>query len=115
VASIHLPLVAEQRLAHAHRTLQVLRGLDAGHAVAAGDINERPGHAAWQALHDGGLRDLGPGTGDTYPASGPGKRIDGVVGSSGVEVVDYEVVDRPGVARASDHRPVLVTLAVSGG
>jgi endonuclease/exonuclease/phosphatase family metal-dependent hydrolase len=110
VASIHLPLEAQQRLAHARQVLGVLDGSDVPHRLAAGDINERPGHAAWQALHDGGLRDLGPGSGDTFPAAGPQKRIDGVLATGEVEVLDYRVVDEPGVERASDHRPLLVTV-----
>lgn len=111
VASVHLPLGASQRLAHAHRVIDVQRALGpaaASPALAAGDLNERPGHAAWQAFHDAGLRDLGPGTGPTFPAAHPDRRIDGVVASEQVELVDYQVVDVPGVARASDHRPVLV-------
>ena len=112
VASIHLPLDAAERLAHAHRVLGICRSLGNRHVLAAGDINERPGLAAWQAFADGGLRDLGPGTGPTFPAAEPRKRIDGVVGSEAVEVVDYEVVDRPEVRRASDHRPVLVTVRI---
>ncbi|MGH8891919.1 MAG: endonuclease/exonuclease/phosphatase family protein [Actinomycetes bacterium] len=115
VASIHLPLDARQRLDHALRVLGVTGSLGGPHVLAAGDINERPGHAAWQALHDGGLRDLGPHSGPTFPAVTPNKRIDGVLATEQVEVVDYEVLDKPGVARASDHRPVLVTVRVPTG
>lgn len=112
VASIHLPLEPAPRLEHARRVLHILDTSGAAHRLAAGDINERPGHAAWQAFHDGGLRDLGPGSGPTFPAADPQKRIDGVVASREVECVDYRVVDLPGVERASDHRPVLVTVRV---
>lgn len=115
VASIHLPLDSSQRLEHAKDIVDILDESDASHALAGGDINERPGHPAWQALHDGGLRDLGPGTGPTFPAGRPQKRIDGVLATEGVEVVDYEVVDVPWVERASDHRPVLVTIRVPRG
>jgi len=112
VASIHLPLDAQQRLDHARQVLDVRHRLGGPHALAAGDVNERPGHAAWQALHDGGLRDLGPRTGPTFPAAAPTKRIDGVFATEHVEVLGYQVVDLPGVERASDHRPVLVTVRV---
>ncbi|MBA2767697.1 MAG: endonuclease/exonuclease/phosphatase family protein [Sporichthyaceae bacterium] len=112
VASIHLPLDAQQRLEHTHRATSVCRSLGNEHALVAGDINERPGHAAWKALHHDGLRDLGPGSGPTYPADGPTKRIDGVLGTERVAVLDYRVVDAPGVERASDHRPVLATVTV---
>ncbi len=112
VASIHLPLQPAERLAHALRVLQIRASLGGEHALVAGDINERPGHAAWQALHDGGLRDLGPDSGPTFPASGPTKRIDGVLATSAVAVHSYEVLDVPGVERASDHRPILVSVRV---
>jgi len=112
VASMHLPLDPPTRLDHAHKVLQVLGASGAPHSLAAGDVNERPGHAAWQALHDGGLRDLGPGSGPTFPATVPVKRIDGVFASEEVEVTGYRVLDLPGVERASDHRPILVTVRV---
>ena len=110
VASIHLPLDRRERLDQVPRVVGICQAAGLAHVLAAGDINERPGHAAWQALHDHGLRDLGPGTGPTYPARRPTKRIDGVVGSEGLEVLDYRVVDDAGVERASDHRPVLATV-----
>lgn len=115
VASMHLPLDAPSRLAHAREVLRVLGRTGAPHTLVAGDVNERPGHAAWQALHDGGLRDLGPGSGPTFPAAAPARRIDGVFASAQVEVLDYRVVDVPGVERASDHRPVLVKVQVPAG
>lgn len=115
VTSIHLPLDAQQRLAHARRALAVTRGVGGPYALVAGDINERPGGQAWQLLAEGGLRDLGPGSGPTFPADDPNRRIDGVLATSGVEVVDYRVVEAAGVERASDHRPVLVTVSVPVG
>lgn len=115
VASVHLPLDPRTRLDHAHRVLDVLARTGPRHALAAGDVNERPGHPAWEALHEGGLRDLGPGSGATFPAVAPTKRIDGVFATEGVETVDYRVVDEPGVEQASDHRPILVTVRVPAG
>jgi len=112
VASLHLPLPETERLDHARRALAVLRAGGAQQMFAAGDINERPGHTAWQYLEDEGLRDLAPGSGPTFPAAGPTKRIDGVFATDRVEVLDYRVVDDPGVERASDHRPGLVTVLV---
>jgi endonuclease/exonuclease/phosphatase family metal-dependent hydrolase len=61
------------------------------------------------------MRDLGPGSGGTFPASVPTKRIDGAFATSDVELVDYQVVDTPGVERASDHRPVLISVRVPTG
>jgi len=75
-------------------------------------VNERPGHAAWQAFADSGMRDLAPGSGPTFPARAPDRRIDGVFGTDGLVVRSAEVVSAPGVERASDHRPVLVTIGV---
>ena len=115
VASIHLPLGAQERLEQAHRVVATCTALGDPHVLAAGDVNEPPGHAAWLALHDSGLRDLGPGTGPTFPARHPSRRIDGVVATEGVEVLDYRVLDAPGVERASDHRPVVVDVALPGG
>jgi endonuclease/exonuclease/phosphatase family metal-dependent hydrolase len=112
VLSVHLPLDAAQRLEHTVRVLQVRAALGGPHALAAGDVNERPGHAAWQAFADAGLPDLAPGSGPTFPATAPDRRIDGVFGTERLVVRDYAVVDAPGVERASDHRPVLVTVGV---
>jgi endonuclease/exonuclease/phosphatase family metal-dependent hydrolase len=71
VASLHLPLIENERLDHVRRALAVLEAGGATHAFAAGDLNERPGHSAWQHLEDQGLRDLAPGGGPTFPANRP--------------------------------------------
>ena len=115
VASTHLGLDRQERAGHAQEVLTLLGMVPAPHAVAGGDLNEPPGAPAWAALHAGGLRDLGPGSGHTFPARSPRKRIDAVLGSARVEVVEYRVVDAPGVERASDHRPVLAVLQVPPG
>lgn len=112
VLSVHLPLDPAQRLEHTMRVLQVRAAMGGRHALAAGDVNERPGHAAWQAFADSGMRDLAPGSGPTFPARAPDRRIDGVFGTDGLVVRSAEVVSAPGVERASDHRPVLVTIGV---
>jgi endonuclease/exonuclease/phosphatase family metal-dependent hydrolase len=110
VASLHLPLPDDQRLDHVQRAVAVLRSGGAEHLFAAGDLNERPGHPAWAWLEEQGMRDLGSDSDNTFPATGPRKRIDGAFATSGVEVLGYEVPDGADVERASDHRPVLVTL-----
>jgi endonuclease/exonuclease/phosphatase family metal-dependent hydrolase len=58
------------------------------------------------------MPDLAPDSGPTFPAAAPDRRIDGVFGTAGLVVRGYEVVAAPGVERASDHRPVLVTVGV---
>jgi endonuclease/exonuclease/phosphatase family metal-dependent hydrolase len=115
VASLHLPLSESNRLDHVRRGLAVLRAGGVDRMFAAGDLNERPGASAWGFLEQQGLRDLGPRSGPTYPADGPVKRIDGAFATDDVELIDYQVVDAPGVERASDHRPILVTVRVPSG
>ena len=115
VASLHLPLPEDERLAQVRRALEVLRGGGADHVFAAGDLNERPGHSAWEHLQAEGLRDLAPRSGPTFPSAEPVTRIDGAFATAGVEVIEHEVVDRPGVEHASDHRPLVVTLEVPVG
>jgi endonuclease/exonuclease/phosphatase family metal-dependent hydrolase len=112
VASVHLPLPETQRLDHVRRALETLRAGGAEHMVAAGDLNERPGHQAWDEFERQGFRDLGPHSGHTFPARDPDRRIDGVFATGQVKAVSYDVVDLPGVEVASDHRPVLVTVTV---
>jgi endonuclease/exonuclease/phosphatase family metal-dependent hydrolase len=112
VASVHLPLDAPGRLDHAGRVLAHQDMRAEAYTVVAGDLNEPPAGPAWQRLHEAGLRDLGPDSGPTYPATGPYKRIDAILGTAGVEVVDYQVIDSEAARRASDHRPVLATLRV---
>ena len=115
VASLHLPLPETERLDHVTRALAVLRAGGVAHALAGGDLNERPGRTAWSFLETQGMRDLGPHSGPTFPAVRPEKRIDGVFATDDVELVDYQVVDAAGVERASDHRPVLVTVRLPEG
>jgi endonuclease/exonuclease/phosphatase family metal-dependent hydrolase len=110
VASLHLPLPEDQRLDHVQRAVAAVRAGGAANLFAAGDLNERRGHPAWAWLEAQGLRDLGPDSGGTFPATGPVKRIDGAFATAGVEALGYEIPDGPDVERASDHSPVLVTL-----
>lgn len=112
VASAHLGLEAAERARHAGEVLQLLGELDAAHVVVAGDLNEPPGGPAWRVLGAGGLRDPEPTAGPTFPAAAPRKRIDAVLVSPGLRVVEYRVVDDVAVARASDHRPVLAVVEV---
>jgi endonuclease/exonuclease/phosphatase family metal-dependent hydrolase len=113
VASLHLPLDASGRLDHAARAIAHQGERASANAVVAGDLNEPPGGRAWARLHEAGLRDLGPDSGPTYPATGPLRRIDAILGTDGVEVVDYRVLDGEAVRRASDHRPVLAIVRVA--
>lgn len=114
VASVHLPLVAAERHRQVERIRDLLDGCSTSHRVAAGDLNERPPGPTWEAFGLGGLADLDPGCGPTFPAERPVKRIDGVLATEGVTVLEHRVLDGPAVSRASDHRPVLAVLAVPG-
>jgi endonuclease/exonuclease/phosphatase family metal-dependent hydrolase len=111
VASVHLGLDADERQAHAREVVALLDDAP-GPVVVAGDLNERPGRPAWTVLAEGGLSDLGPGNGPTFPAVLPEKRIDAVLGGSDVEVLEHRVVQTTETARASDHLPVLAVLRV---
>jgi endonuclease/exonuclease/phosphatase family metal-dependent hydrolase len=118
VAGTHLDLKGEPRLRHA--------GELRGHAddfrpgeiplVVAGDINEKPGEPAWQALTDIGtdaFAAVGVGEGKSYPAANPTRRIDGVFVGAPLKVLSAEVIDSPEVRIASDHRPVVVEVELA--
>lgn len=102
------------RTAEVRETLEVLAEAS-GPTILMGDLNAPPDAEALRPLF-GPLRDAwavarpdaGPGDGLTYPAEAPVKRIDYVLVTPDVQVVDAQVVD----TRASDHRPVVVSLRV---
>lgn len=80
--------------------------------LVGGDFNAEPDSAVVQKLRDAGLRDAwaecGQGTGLTYPADTPRKRIDyvfltGSLGCTAARVIDTQI---------SDHRPLLVTVTM---
>lgn len=113
VASVHLSLDADERSRHLPELWSALPP-DHSSLVVAGDVNEGPDGPVWRELSTA-LRDAwavaGAGTGDTYSARSPHKRIDGIFAGNGFEVVECRAVDDvPGVAEASDHLPVLAVL-----
>jgi endonuclease/exonuclease/phosphatase family metal-dependent hydrolase len=79
--------------------------------VAGGDFNAEPSSATYAQVIAGGLKDAwkecGAGDGLTYPADTPVKRIDYLFLAAGLRCTKAEVID----TRASDHRPLLVTIA----
>jgi endonuclease/exonuclease/phosphatase (EEP) superfamily protein YafD len=87
-----------------------------GPVVLAGDFNSTYGHAPFRELLAQGLRDahveVGRGLAVTWPRGGrvmpPLFRIDHVLVSDGLAVLDA----REGRGPGSDHRPVIVDLAV---
>jgi endonuclease/exonuclease/phosphatase family metal-dependent hydrolase len=112
VASMHLGLRADERLRHVEEISEVLSSYDPP-LVLAGDVNERPGEPAWQAITEQ-LQDAfavaGEGDGLTFRADAPYERIDGVFADSSLTVASCDVPATPDVLRASDHRPVLAVL-----
>jgi endonuclease/exonuclease/phosphatase family metal-dependent hydrolase len=119
VVSVHLPLRADERAAHTRAVLARLEGLAPPHVVA-GDLNEPPEGPSWTALV-AALRDVAttPGSPDpaaTYPARAPRVRIDAVLVSADLQVLDAHVagpaerLDAALLARASDHVPLVADL-----
>jgi endonuclease/exonuclease/phosphatase (EEP) superfamily protein YafD len=80
--------------------------------IAGGDFNSTPESAVQSRLRDRGLRDVwmecASGDGATYPADLPVKRIDYLYLTGDIRCASARVVETP----ASDHRPLLVELAL---
>lgn len=129
VVSCHLSLQKDERYDQAGLLLDQLRELTGnqpseGHppcAVAAGDLNERPGGRSFRRLtarlQDGyAVRPWG--SGHTSEPARPHQRIDAVLAAEPLEVLGCGVpVGLPGVTRAdlvaaSDHLPVLAALRI---
>jgi endonuclease/exonuclease/phosphatase family metal-dependent hydrolase len=126
--SVHLPLSAQLRVAHARLVRARLaarpeNARDRSRLVVAGDLNEAPGGPAWAVL-GAGLRDAGAarGAAPTFPARLPRRRIDAVLVSDAVAVADVRVprggADDPDgllltdLRAASDHLPVVADLVL---
>lgn len=122
VVAVHLSLDRAERLRH-------LDVLDAHLAraprplVVVGDLNEPPGGPTWRRLLDavvegtartvlGGLLDAAPDGPPTYPAVDARHRIDVLLHDPALRVVDARVRDDALVHAASDHRPLVVDLAL---
>jgi endonuclease/exonuclease/phosphatase family metal-dependent hydrolase len=120
VVSVHLSLVAEERVQHAHLVRDALGELGPAPYIVAGDLNEPPDGAAWAAfgplLQDavGSSADGEP----TFPARTRQHRIDGVLVSDGLVVESVRVpgapegVDPADLLLASDHLPVVADLRI---
>ena len=115
VASVHLSLDDNERPGQIDEVFAQMNRLAAGAPIVlAGDVNETPDRPGWKAL-SARLVDAytaAPvGDGNTYSASRPYKRIDGVFVDPAIKVVSCGVPDVPGIAQASDHCPVLAELS----
>jgi endonuclease/exonuclease/phosphatase family metal-dependent hydrolase len=112
--SIHLGLRPAERLRHAEELAGLIEGLE-GPILVGGDLNDRPdgtaarflGERLWDAWLLGG--DV---AGETFPAEEPTARIDYLFVSQGVRVDRAIVPPTPEARTASDHRPLVVELAL---
>lgn len=120
VVSLHLSLLADERVQHAALVLEELAGdpaLADGPFVVGGDLNENSHGKAWQLLGER-LRLASPDR-PTFPASAPRNWIDAIFASTELTVLPHEDVtlEPELVAAATDHLPVWIDLSVptSGG
>ncbi|MFE0511959.1 endonuclease/exonuclease/phosphatase family protein [Streptomyces sp. NPDC058964] len=121
VLSCHLSLQQDERYEQAGMLLDRVAGLGAEHAVAGGDLNERPGGRSFRRLAEG-LRDCratAPWGGEyTSTPTDPHQRIDAIFATKGIEVLGCGVpLGHPGVTEAdlraaTDHLPVLAALRI---
>ncbi|SFF22131.1 Metal-dependent hydrolase, endonuclease/exonuclease/phosphatase family [Flavimobilis marinus] len=108
-ASVHMSALPAQRARHlpAYRRLV---GTGAERLVLGGDLNENPGGPTWVALCPP-LRDASPDNTDkTMPARTPRHRLDAFLVGPQIAPGHVAVLGGALVERASDHRPVLMTL-----
>ncbi|MEU1848914.1 endonuclease/exonuclease/phosphatase family protein [Streptomyces sp. NPDC019990] len=121
VLSCHLSLQKDERYEQGGMLLDRLAGMGVQHAVAGGDLNERPDGPTFRRLA-GRLTDCrtaAPWGGEhTWTPTGPYQRIDAVFATKGIDVLGCGVpVGHPGVTEedlrtATDHLPVLAALRV---
>lgn len=109
VACVHLGLRAAERRQHAQRINDLVAGVGRPLSIVAGDLNEAPQAPAARLLA-AGRRDPGAVADEpTFPAKAPRHRID-VVLVPGSLAATAQVLGGEQVARATDHRPVVVDL-----
>ena len=109
-AGVHFYRTAEERMAQAHRLLDVL-GTEEVPVILAGDFNSTPDSAV-MAFIDESFEI--PDKGDdhfTFRSDRPDREIDFIVyrPADRFTVVELRVIDEP---VASDHRPVLLVLEI---
>lgn len=112
--SVHLGLDSAERVTHAGLVRTALADLAQPFELVAGDVNEPEGGTAWRILASA-LTDAATATGTaapTFPARSPRVRIDVVLVGPALEVAPVPLPDGD-LARASDHLPVVVDIAVA--
>ncbi|MFF3482444.1 endonuclease/exonuclease/phosphatase family protein [Streptomyces sp. NPDC002701] len=121
VLSCHLSLQKDERRHQGGMLLDRLAALDTPHAVAGGDLNERPDGRTFKRLaaklQDGWA--VAPWGGEhTSTPTDPHQRIDALFATPGVEILGCGVpIGHPGVSEAdlraaTDHLPVLAALRI---
>jgi endonuclease/exonuclease/phosphatase family metal-dependent hydrolase len=121
VLSCHLSLQKDERYEQAGVLLDRLAGMGVDHAVAGGDLNDRPTGRTFTRLATD-LQDcwaVSPTGGEhTWTRAEPHQRIDAIFATKGIEVRGCGVpLDLPGITEtdlraATDHLPVLATLGI---
>lgn len=114
VVSVHLSLVAEQRVEHTRTVLAEIEAEvpDDRPLVIGGDINEGSDGTAWGMLA-GRLTEVSDDR-PTFPAAGARARIDAIFarGHQGVTPGDPALLEGLDLAAATDHLPVWVDLDI---
>lgn len=121
VLSCHLSLQKDERYEQSGMLLDRLAGLGVQHAIAGGDLNERPGGRSFQRMA-AGLQDCWATTpwGSEYTSTpaDPHQRIDAIFATKGIEVLGCGVplghagVTETDLRAATDHLPVLAALKI---
>ncbi|MBT2504668.1 endonuclease/exonuclease/phosphatase family protein [Streptomyces sp. ISL-98] len=118
VLSCHLSLQAEERYAQGGMLLDRLAAMGVPHAIAGGDLNDRPDSRTFRRLA-GELQDcwaVKPWGGEyTSTPDSPHQRIDAIFATEGIEVLGCGVplgLPEADVKAATDHLPVLAALRV---
>ncbi len=121
VLSCHLSLEKNERYEQGGMLLDRLAGLGTPHAVAGGDLNERPGGRTFRRIADG-LQDCWAtapwGSEYTSTPTDPHQRIDAIFATKGIEVLGCGVpVNQLGITdadlrAATDHLPLLAALKI---
>ncbi|HEY2166201.1 MAG TPA: endonuclease/exonuclease/phosphatase family protein [Jatrophihabitantaceae bacterium] len=114
-AGTHLDGWPEPRLRHVRELFAALDAFvpNAVPFALAGDFNDDPGSAVWDALSERGadvFAAVGAGAGFTLNVTEPTRRIDGVFASPGLRPRTATALDSPDVRIASDHRPFVTDL-----
>jgi endonuclease/exonuclease/phosphatase family metal-dependent hydrolase len=115
IAGTHLDGYPEPRMRHVRELRSAIWEFGVGKApvVLAGDMNDDPGSAVWNALEDVGADAFavaGEGDGYTLNVQEPTRRIDGIFAGDGLAVRSAAEIDSADVRVASDHRPVVAEI-----